>query len=311
MRNFKAILLSTLMVSSAFVGFSTPAHAEYMPGTSGYTQFFNNTPPQIDNSNLEKNSTMVCYSTFCSYESGLLRIPVFSAEHLTATQVRSAKGASRRGLSFYPDPHIPAEYSSTVHDFTNSGYDRGHMAPWADLADPDCFTLANILPQMADNNRHLWEGIETSVRNLALQYGEVYVVSGPIFTQQVRFLNGRVAIPDHLYKAVYVPALQKASVYITKNADGYEWTQISLDQLYQLTHVHQFPGLSGIGTFNLPEPDVHGKRIPISDSNVVFTNVETGSDSSTSPSPEHKESEMKRYFHTEARHFLKNMIHNW
>lgn len=241
------------------------AKADYMPGESGYAQFVKNTPPQIDNANLQKNSTMVCYATFCSYESGMLRIPVYSAEHLTAQQVKNARGASRKSLQFFPDPHIKSQYSATLADYSRSGYDRGHMAPWADSADPDCFTLANILPQIPDNNRKLWEAIETSTRYMAEKYGEVYVVSGPIFSQDVAFLKGRVAIPDHLYKAVYVPSLGKTSVYITKNAVGNEWSQISLDDLYKLTHVNVFPELSQSQRemFDLPLPNYHGKKIQI------------------------------------------------
>ena len=249
------------------------SHAAYMPGTSGYGQFANQMPPETLNKNLDTQATMLCYETFCSYENGILRIPVYSAEHLTARQVMNAKGASRKEMSFHPDAHIPAAYSSAVRDFTGSGYDRGHMAPWADSADPDCFTLANILPQDADNNRHLWEGIETSTRNLALQYGEVYVVSGPIFTQSsIAMLNERVAIPNYLYKAIYIPSLNATAAYVVANKPGYAWTQVNISDVEKLAHVNPFPSVSSARYMELPKPDVHGRKIPMS-SSFPFTSV--------------------------------------
>lgn len=303
----KKTIFSGLFALFAFVG-SPIAEASYMPGTSGYSQFANMTPPQIDNNNLNIKSTMLCYSTFCSYESGLLRIPVYSAEHLTYEQVQSAKGASRKSLSFFPDPHIPSEYSAKMSDFSRTGYDRGHMAPWADSADPDCFTFANILPQNADNNRHLWEGIETTVRKMTEDYGEVYIVSGPIFTQNVSFLNDRVAIPDHLYKAVYIPAIGKTGVYVVKNAPGYEWHEISLDDLYALTHVNQFPNIpdkAKKSLINLPLPDVHGKKIPASQETNTY--VDTENTTSDNKSMEEKHPILKKITHNFMKGLMKNL----
>ena len=130
--------------------------------------------------------------------------------------------ADRSGQTFFPDPHLPASGSARSSDYTRSGYDRGHMAPWADSADPNCFTLANIVPQNPDNNRHLWEHIEVVTRKMARHYGTIFVVSGPIFYghRPTRMDHTDVLVPTGFYKAIYIPQTGEASAYIVHYQTG-------------------------------------------------------------------------------------------
>jgi DNA/RNA endonuclease G (NUC1) len=66
-------------------------------------------------------------------------------------------------------------------DYTNSGYDRGHMAPNADFNDTYknalmTFFIANIWPQTPEINRGQWLITENETRRLASQYSFVMVV---------------------------------------------------------------------------------------------------------------------------------------
>jgi len=66
-------------------------------------------------------------------------------------------------------------------DFTNSGYDRGHMAPNADFNDTYenalmTFFIANIWPQTPEVNRSEWLKTENETRKLAVEYLAVYVI---------------------------------------------------------------------------------------------------------------------------------------
>jgi len=66
-------------------------------------------------------------------------------------------------------------------DFTNSGYDRGHMAPNADFNDTHenalmTFFIANIWPQMPSVNRVEWLKTENETRRLASEYLLVKVI---------------------------------------------------------------------------------------------------------------------------------------
>ena len=73
-------------------------------------------------------------------------------------------------------------YSLPRHrDFTNSGYDRGHMVPNADFNDTyenalKTFFIANVWPQTPEVNRVEWLRTENETRRLASQYLVVRVV---------------------------------------------------------------------------------------------------------------------------------------
>ena len=228
-------------------------------------QFLGGAPPEIGNTTLDQTGYTVCYETFCSTQSGATKGTVWTAEHLTRAQISRAKGASRKEMTFHPDTHIPYNQSASLSDYRGSGYDRGHMAPWADSADPDCFTLANIVPQNADNNRNLWEGVEEVVRDLTLRYGDVYVVTGPIFSgQRVLKLNNRVIVPTALYKAIYVPSVSFAAAYVTGNMPGRAWAQASINDIEDLTKTNVFPDLPDSlrnNSTSLPSPRVRGSSV--------------------------------------------------
>ena len=73
-------------------------------------------------------------------------------------------------------------YSLPHHnDYTNSGYDRGHMAPNGDFNDTSgnalmTFFIANIWPQTPEVNRVTWLAAENRTRRLAREYSIIRVV---------------------------------------------------------------------------------------------------------------------------------------
>ncbi len=73
-------------------------------------------------------------------------------------------------------------YSLPLHRyFTNSGFDRGHMAPNSDFNDTTenatlTFFIGNIWPQEPHLNRTVWLGMENETRDLASQYSTVRVI---------------------------------------------------------------------------------------------------------------------------------------
>lgn len=123
-----------------------------------------------------------------------------------------------------------------MSDYTRTGFDRGHLAPNADMANPDSqfdsFSLANIAPQTPDNNRKTWVKIETQTRNLTNQYGSAYVVTGVAFlTPEVKRLKNRVLVPSHFFKAVYLPSQHQAMAFFSPNDDSGTVEKISLSTL--------------------------------------------------------------------------------
>lgn len=283
-------IIMKLMTSATFLcGLSLvtlPAQA----GTSCPAQYLNGTPPAVVSPLQDAGAVEVCYPEFADYVAARTRTPLYAAEHLTEEQVEAARGVSRKGIQFHSDTHLPYSMQAQLSDYSRSGYDRGHLANWADSADPDSFTLANIVPQDPNDNRQLWEGIEETTRAIAENEGEVYVVSGPIYrtTPLTSLKNGgRVAVPDYLYKAIYVPATGQAGVYIVRNAAGFIWRGFSLEDLRRFSGVNAFPALPmsvRTSTPHLPMPNMRGQVVPESADLPAYTATPfAGSDSKDDP----------------------------
>ncbi|MCR5414843.1 MAG: DNA/RNA non-specific endonuclease [Kiritimatiellae bacterium] len=135
-----------------------------------------------------------------------LKIPRWVAYRLTADEVTDQK--TGRINDFAPDPDIPE--GPQLEDYRGSGYDRGHMAPAADMkwsrnAMKECFYLSNMCPQDHANNSDIWNDIENTVRGFACSEGAVWVVTGPVTSKPPKKTigKGRVAVPDGFYKVVY------------------------------------------------------------------------------------------------------------
>jgi endonuclease G len=223
-------------------------------------QFFDGKAPRLTNDRMAAKTNTLCYTGFAVLNSGVTRTPLWAAEHLTAERVARARDLPRQG-EFHADPNLAADERAELADYKNSGFDRGHMAPNADMPDAksqaECFTLANIAPQNAENNRGVWKEIEAEVRALAAAKGDIYVVTGPIFDgDEVELLNERVMAPTHFFKAVYDVKQRKGAAYVVRNAPGNAYETVSLTKLEGLAGVEAFPGLppAAIGELALPPP---------------------------------------------------------
>ncbi len=130
--------------------------------------------------------------------------PLWVAYELTKKEVR---GTISRSNNFAPDPTIKTG-SATLSDYKKSGYDRGHLAPAADMkwhkkAMNECFYMSNMSPQKAEFNRGIWKDLESQVRKWAVENSALLVVTGPIFSSRPRRIGkNRVAVPNAYYKVV-------------------------------------------------------------------------------------------------------------
>jgi len=123
------------------------------------------------------------------------------------------QGSGRYDGNFITDTSLPSGMKRVTHaDYTNSGYDRGHMCPNADrnVTLSDCtqtFIPTNIQPQTPDNNQGIWASFETYCRNLTNSTGrEVLIMSGGYGSAGTIGTNA-VTVPTYNWKiAVLVPA---------------------------------------------------------------------------------------------------------
>ena len=129
------------------------------------------------------------------------------AYRLTKDEVMSRK-ASRMD-AFMSDPEVKTG-SATPEDYSGSGYDRGHLAPagdmhWSEKTMLESFYMSNMSPQEPSFNRGVWSRLEQAVRRFAYSEGSVFVVTGPIVTDDDEKTIGRskVRVPEFYYKVIY------------------------------------------------------------------------------------------------------------
>jgi len=95
-------------------------------------------------------------------------------------------------------------------DYPRSGYDRGHLAPnyaiatrYGRKAQLETFQMSNIVPQKHDLNGEAWNDLEQIIASrYANELAEVWVITGPIFDEQIERLKSGVEVPDAFYKIV-------------------------------------------------------------------------------------------------------------
>jgi endonuclease G len=105
-------------------------------------------------------------------------------------------------------------------DYTKSGFDRGHNAPnfaisslYGKYAQADSFLMTNISPQRPKLNQQIWKRLEdTELSFFARNFGKVWVITGPIFSENSEKLRSnfwRIDIPKAFYK-----------IYVTEETDS-------------------------------------------------------------------------------------------
>lgn len=107
---------------------------------------------------------------------------------------------------FFKDPTLNQNLIPSHNDYTNSHYDRGHMAPVEDFDDSEelmiqTMTSINMCPQVPHLNRHgAWRRSELYGEELTRLYPEVFIVCGPIFDNISNLPNTDIRIPSAFFK---------------------------------------------------------------------------------------------------------------
>lgn len=131
-------------------------------------------------------------------------------------------GSEDRCNCFTSDPNLPANTQIYTSDYTNGGFDRGHMARSADrtaanVDNATTFYLTNIVPQQADLNQGVWAQFENALGDSARAGRAVYIVTGPIYSAShpLVFLKneGKVAVPDSTWKVALIGPVSGGSPF--------------------------------------------------------------------------------------------------
>jgi endonuclease G len=238
----------------------------------GFQKFSGQTPPtpaeetvKEDVQNLEEtgkdsifylptnpNGTVVQHKYFAVSYVEKFELPEWCAYELTAERLRQPW--VDRTNDFRPDPKIETG-SSTLEDDRKSRYDRGHLVPAADMAFSneamsETFLMSNISPQESGFNKGVWRELEENTRDWAKRFKHLYVVTGPVLTQPIKFWIGenQVAVAPSFYKVLLdlnEPEL-KAIGFIVPNQTSTERLEsyaVSVDVVEKLTGINFFQNL--------------------------------------------------------------------
>ncbi len=177
-----------------------------------------------DAEKITRRAFSLCRINYFSYFDPASKTPLWVGEVVANTQ-----GKEPRTDNFGPDPDVPLRAQASLKDYKGTKFDRGHMAPAADMVGADAmnqsFYLTNMVPQVGPNmNRGVWADLEGMVRKISDKEGPVVVYSGPIFDAAGLGMNqiatigtSNVWVPTHLYKVIYRPASGQMMSYILPN----------------------------------------------------------------------------------------------
>jgi len=178
------------------------------------------------------------------------KTPNWVAWHLTSEHT---DGPYKRMANFYEEENV-AFPRATLEDYRGSGWSRGHMCPagdnkWSEVAMYESFSIVNVCPQNATLNSGLWNSIEMDCRKWARNYGDIYIVCGPLLLRQEHKLIGpnKVVVPEAFFKVVLcLKGKPKAMGFIVRNTEGIRKRDLyynSIDQVERITGMDFFSAL--------------------------------------------------------------------
>ncbi|MBR4918546.1 MAG: DNA/RNA non-specific endonuclease [Bacteroidales bacterium] len=178
------------------------------------------------------------------------RIPNWVAYELTREE---SYGKVERYNRFEKDPEVKG-VCPEYWDYNDSGYDRGHMAPagdmkWDENAMRESFYMTNVCPQNHNLNGGVWKELEQQIWTWARQHDNVYVVCGPIVSENPKTIGKHhVVVPDAFYKVLlcHINGEWEAIGFYFDNVAGTRPLSTyckTIDQIEKMTGIDFFPQL--------------------------------------------------------------------
>lgn len=152
---------------------------------------------------------------------------------------------------FLIDPKVKT-YSATDNDYYGSGYDRGHLAPaadmgWSSTAMEESFYYSNMSPQNASFNRGIWKRLEALTRSWAIEIESIYIVTGGVLTKGLPTIGvNMISVPKYFYKVIlsYSDLSIEGIGFILPNSGSslpLETFSVSIDSVEKFTGLNFFP----------------------------------------------------------------------
>ena len=208
------LMAGIVIFATLFIGFRMLDRGESTDKSAPITDDLPYELPRLNNHQPEQVIEHLGYTV--SYNPKWL-VPNWVAYELTNSETY---GEQERSNHFKPDPLVKGDPVVTS-DYSKSGYDRGHMAPaadmkWSEQAMRESFYMTNICPQIHSLNAGDWKDLEELARDWAQHYGSIYIACGPIMEADYQTIGKThsIAVPSAFYK-----------VFLRKICNG-GWTSI-------------------------------------------------------------------------------------
>lgn len=191
----------------------------------------------------DETPELICnYTGFTVSFNPSWHVPNYVVWELTGAETNGTQPRSNR---FASDPDVYG--CATLADYRRSNFDRGHMAPAADMkwsaqAMTDCHYLTNIVPQDHRLNAGRWNSLEQKCRSIAQRDSAIIIIAGPVLSDCINRTIGasQVAVPDRFFKVIFAPYANppRAVGFVMPNrevADPISAMAMTVDQVEEIT----------------------------------------------------------------------------
>lgn len=179
-----------------------------------------------------------------------LKLPNWVSYELTR---KETKGKEKRYDRFIADPLVIGSIATNT-DYTRSGYDKGHMAPaadmkWSSQAMKESFYFSNMCPQHPQLNRRGWKNLEEKIRDWAIADSAIVIICGPIVSKQPKTIGkNKVVVPQQFFKVILSPYVKpmRAIGFLFNNKQAVEPLStyaVTIDSIERLTNMDFFASL--------------------------------------------------------------------
>jgi endonuclease G, mitochondrial len=154
--------------------------------------------------------------TFCFDDS--LKFTKWVSYILTDEMLQ--KQVCKRTNDFRPDTSV--SNSPQLADYKKCGYDRGHLVNAEDMrfdleSESETFYLTNMAPQVPSFNRGIWKKLESQTRTWAKAHKKLYVITGGILKDSIKYIGNKVPVPPSFFKIIYDGQTNTAIAFIMEN----------------------------------------------------------------------------------------------
>lgn len=216
--------------------------------------FFAGSPRRV-NAPAPDDITVIDRGEFKIGWSARLRHPVWCAYHVNKDSIYEV--GNRPAFTF--DRAVAG--APRPGDYTNSGYDRGHMAPnyaivtrYGEREQRKTFLTTNIAPQSPALNRTVWRNLEHRIADLwTARYGEIWVIVGcysALGANEVIAGTG-IDVPERFYMVVTAQEGLDIRAFAVDVPQGIGWDDYASRYLVTIDELEKRTGLDFLA--DLPE----------------------------------------------------------